>query len=58
MIKFIMVVYLILPTGETSKHLMADVEFSSKADCQQVGRAVQYVRPEVLGFTCLPYTEV
>lgn len=57
MIKFIMVVLIMMPSGDVQTHALSEAQFSSKADCEKVGRAIEHVRPEVLSFKCVIQTE-
>jgi hypothetical protein len=57
MIKFILVVLIMMPSGEVQTHALTEARFTSKANCYKVGRAIEHVRPEVLSFKCVMQTE-
>lgn len=57
MIKFIMVVLIMMPSGEVETRALTEAHFSSKANCYKVGRAIEHVRPEVLSFKCVMQTK-
>jgi hypothetical protein len=56
MIKFIMVVLIMVPSGDVQTHALTEAQFNSKAECEKVGRAIEHVRPEVLAFKCVEQT--